>query len=122
MTFQEQRAEGPEDAPSPDFVERLAKALWRAGEIREQLAHYAWADLTMDEREQFLELAEARIRAGEYLRMVCPAPGWGGAGHAEPITLRAGLEPTSHGMCADCERAFAAEAGLGEPEVRRNLK
>ena len=115
MTFQERNDQGPEDAPSPDLVERLAKALWRAGEIR-PLEVYAWADLTIADRERFLELADARIRAGEYLRMVCPAPGWGGAGHAEPITIRAGVEPVSHGMCADCERAFMAESGLEDEE------
>ena len=106
MTFQERNDHGPEDAPAPERVERLARELWAAGEIRKQLAHYAWADLTIDERERFLELARIRIEAGEERRAVCD--GWAGNHPIEPVVYRPGLEPVSHGMCDERAVAFAA--------------
>ncbi len=44
-------------------------------------------------------------------RVVCP--GWAGA-HTEERVLSEGSEPVSHGMCADCERAWQDRYGLPE--------
>jgi hypothetical protein len=47
-------------------------------------------------------------------RVVCP--GWAGV-HSEPIVLREGSEPVSHGMCEKCCAAWVVQAGLESPDV-----
>lgn len=106
--------------PAPELVARLARELWAAGEPLLDAcgkllpdACYrvaAFDDLAVADAERFLELADTRIRADKQYRAVCP--GWKGV-HAEPIVLHAGIEPVSHGMCADCARAFVHLNGEG---------
>ena len=99
MTYQERFAEGPEDQPSPEFRPDCPTCDTNAE---------TWFVGVYRGREMF-----QCLRCGKYYerpglapvtpRVVCT--GWEDV-HTETRVLSEGSEPVSHGMCADCGRAF----------------